>query len=275
MYRAGGSLTNVSVNGISHGNGVQEGNAISIRNRVSGDDTNVPRAQVALDDIDVTNYQKTGLLLDGNLTFTVTKARIGQGAGPQGEPNPTIAANSLQVSRGASGSVSDSTIKLNSHEQATAALLYNAKKVDFNGVTVNGDAPATTGINVSNDSNTVDTTFTMRGGAVTRTAAPEAGIGVTTDGASWLDHGDHHRHPHHGLELGDRRKRNLDHDADHPGRDQGRRQRHVQGEPPERPAPAHRHEGVAARGSPGRGQAAHLDDQGRRPLERRDPPARR
>ena len=46
MYRAGGSLTNVSVNGISHGNGVQEGNAISIRNRVTGDDINVPRAEV-------------------------------------------------------------------------------------------------------------------------------------------------------------------------------------------------------------------------------------
>ena len=131
MYRAGGSLTNVSVNGISHGNGVQEGNAISIRNRVAGDDINVPRAQVALTDIDVTNYQKTGLLLDGNLTFSVKNAHVGQGAGPQGQPNPIIAANSLQISRGASGSVTDSTFKLNSHAQATAALLYNAKKVDF------------------------------------------------------------------------------------------------------------------------------------------------
>ena len=116
MYRAGGSLTNVSVDGISHGNGVQEGNAISIRNRVSGDDINVPRAQVTLADIDVTNYQKTGLLLDGNLTFSVKNAHVGQGAGPQGQPNPTIAANSLQISRGASGSVTDSTFKLNSHE---------------------------------------------------------------------------------------------------------------------------------------------------------------
>jgi hypothetical protein len=182
MNRAGGSLTNVSVDGISHGNGVQEGNAISIRNRVSGDDINVPRAQVTLSDIDVTNYQKTGLLLDGNLGFTVENAQIGQGAGPQGQPNPTIAANSLQVSRGASGSVTDSTIKLNSHELGTAALLYNAKTVDFNGVTVNGEAPAQTGINVSNASNTIDTTFTMRGGAVTRTAIPAAGTGLTTDG---------------------------------------------------------------------------------------------
>ena len=58
MYRAGGSLTHVSVNGISHGNGNQQGSAISIRNRVAGDDINVPRAQVTLTDIDVTNYRR-------------------------------------------------------------------------------------------------------------------------------------------------------------------------------------------------------------------------
>ena len=182
MYRAGGSLTNVSVDGISHGNGVQEGNAISIRNRVSGDDINVPRAQVTLADIDVTNYQKTGLLLDGNLTFSVKNAHVGQGAGPQGQPNPTIAANSLQISRGASGSVTDSTFKLNSHAQATAALLYNAKKVDFDRVTIDGSAPATVGINVSNISNTIETTFTMRGGAVTGTATAADSVGVAVSG---------------------------------------------------------------------------------------------
>ena len=84
MYRAGGSLTNVSVNGISHGNGVQEGNAISIRNRVVGRRHQRPARHVNLADVDVTNYQKTGLLLDGNLTFTVENASVGQGAGPQG-----------------------------------------------------------------------------------------------------------------------------------------------------------------------------------------------
>ena len=88
MYRAGGSLTNVSVEGISHGNGVQEGNAISIRNRVSGENIDVPRAKVDLTDVRVTNYQKTGLLLDGNLVFTVDNAHVGQGAGPQGHGQP-------------------------------------------------------------------------------------------------------------------------------------------------------------------------------------------
>jgi hypothetical protein len=182
MYRAGGSLTDVSVDGISHGNGVQEGNAISIRNRISGDDINVPRAKVELSDIEVTNYQKTGLLLDGNLTFTVENARVGQGAGPQGQPNPTIAANSLQISRGASGSVTNSTIKLNSHEEATGVLLYNAKNVDFDRVRVDGNAPATAGIDVSNNSNTINTAFTMRAGHVTRTATPASGTGIAVHG---------------------------------------------------------------------------------------------
>jgi len=183
MYRAGGSLTNVSVNGISHGNGVQEGNAISIRNRVSGDNIDVPRAHVDLADVTVTNYQKTGLLLDGNLTFGVTGAQVGQGAGPLGDANPGIAANSLQISRGASGIVSNSTIKLNSHAQATAVLLFNARNVAFDGVTVNGDAAATTGIDVSNSSNTIDTTFTVRGGEITRTATPADGTGLVVDGS--------------------------------------------------------------------------------------------
>jgi hypothetical protein len=182
MYRAGGSLTNVTVNGISHGNGVQEGNGISIRNRVAGDDINVPRAHVVLSDVEVTNFQKTGLLLDGNLTFAVSHATLGQGAGPQGQANPVIAANSLQISRGASGSVIDSIVKLNSHAQATGALLYNAHKVDFDRVTIDGAASATTGINISNVANTIDTVFTMRGGAITRTAAPAAGTGLAVDG---------------------------------------------------------------------------------------------
>ena len=182
MYRAGGSLTDVSVDGISHGNGVQEGNAISIRNRVSGDNIDVPRAKVDLSDIQVTNYQKTGVLLDGNLTFTVKNAQVGQGGGPQGQPNPTIAANSLQISRGASGTVTDSQFALNSHPQAAGVVLYNARKVDFDGVTVSGDAPATVGINVSNSSQTIDTAFSMRGGAVTGTATAPDSVAVAVSG---------------------------------------------------------------------------------------------
>ena len=139
LYRAGGSLTNVSVDGISHGNGVQEGNAISIRNRVSGDDINVPRARVALADVDVTNYQKTGLLLDGNLTLRGRERARGPGGGPAGPGQPD---HRRQLAADLQGRVRlglDSTFKLNSHAQATAVLLYNARTVDFDRVTIDGE----------------------------------------------------------------------------------------------------------------------------------------
>ena len=143
----------------------------------------MPRAHVTLDGVQVSHFQKAGLLLDGNLGFSVNDAHVGQGSGPEGQPNPTIEANSMQISRGASGTVSDSTFALNSHEDATGVLLYNARKVGFTDVDVNGAAAAAGGIDISNASNTIDTAFTMQGGSVTRTATPAAGTGVTLDGA--------------------------------------------------------------------------------------------
>jgi hypothetical protein len=62
-------------------------------------------------------------------------------------------------------------------------LLYNAKNVAFERVSVNGAAEADQGIVVSNNNKTpVDTVFTMRGGAVTRTATPTGGTGLSVEG---------------------------------------------------------------------------------------------
>ena len=183
LNRAGGTLTDVSVSGVSFGNGNQEGNAISIRNRVSADDINVPRASVSLEHVDVSNYQKTGLLLDGNLAFRVDDATVGAGAGPEGQDNSIIAANSLQVSRGASGTVTNSHFALNSHAEASAVLLYNAKKVDLDHVVVTGNAPAEMGVAVSNGSNTIDTDLTIRHSLVERTNGT-GGTGLYVDDTS-------------------------------------------------------------------------------------------
>jgi hypothetical protein len=180
--RAGGSLTDVAVDGISHGNGVQEGNAISIRNRVAGDNVDVPRARVTLKNVKVSNYQKTGVLLDGNLAFTADHVQVGMGAGPEGQPNPVIAANSLQISRGASGSVTDSSFALNSHAEATGVLLYNAKKVTLDRITVTGDAAAEMGVYVGNFSNTIDTSLVLRDSKIIRTNGT-GGVGLYVDDA--------------------------------------------------------------------------------------------
>ena len=62
------------------------------------------------------------------------------------------------------------------------------------------------GIVISNNNKTpVDTVFTMRGGAVTRTATPTGGIGLTCRGTCGLRHRHGHRHHVHGLGLGDQR----------------------------------------------------------------------
>jgi hypothetical protein len=157
---------------------------------VQKNDINVPAAKVTLDRIHVKNFQKAGLLLDGKLAFSVKHAHVGRATGPQGQPlSANMTANSLQISRGARGTVSDGMFKLNSHEAAAGVLLYNAKKVAFDRVTVNGQAPATSGVYVWNTdttlgtAQTIHTTFTMRGGAVTRTAPPAAGTaGLVIDG---------------------------------------------------------------------------------------------
>ena len=55
----------------------------------------------------------------------------------------------------------------------------------FDAVTVNGRASATSGITVWNTSDTIHTSFTMRGGKVARVATPAGGTGLTIDGPAY------------------------------------------------------------------------------------------
>ena len=81
----------------------------------AADNIDVPRARVSLDNVTATNYQKTGVLLDGNLAYTATKLTIGAaGTLTANRIAPhVIAANSVKISRGAAGSLTDSTIANN------------------------------------------------------------------------------------------------------------------------------------------------------------------
>lgn len=187
MQRAGGSLTNVTVDRITHGNGVQEGNAIAIRNRVDATDLNVPRAEVVLDNVTATNYQKTGILLDGNLTFTASDLTVGRAGLPNGDPIPTgvTAANAVQISRSARGTLSDSTIDVNSYNDpnvsATSVLLYNTRRVTLARNVISG-ASGDEGIDISNDSNTLDTVATLTCNLVRSTGTPRSGsVGILVD----------------------------------------------------------------------------------------------
>jgi hypothetical protein len=136
--RAGGSVTDVTIDGVTHGNGVQEGHGLWVRNRDSVGGTAVPRASIVVDGLDVTRYQKSGVIFDGNLTFAMTNSFVGHSADRSGAPIFGIAANSVQISRTAHGSLTDSEIELNEYDDqagdgsaATGVLLYNAKRVEL------------------------------------------------------------------------------------------------------------------------------------------------
>ena len=254
MYRAGGSLTDVSVNGVSHGNGVQEGTAISIRNRVSGDDIDVPRAHVHA-------RRRPGLEVPEGRPAARRKpgvrrqdAHVGQGSGPEGQPNPTIAANSLQVSRGASG-----TVKRTAPSRSTAtrrrpeSCSTTRGEVAFERcrrrtVTPPPRAVCPSGQHLEHD----------------RDRVHHAGRIGDSHGDPRGRHRRHRRRPGGlGLRHPDRTPRSPVGMHRSPVRSpagrHGRRDRRVPGDASRDPSPARRAAGVRARGRPGRGQAAALE----------------
>ncbi len=151
FMRAGGTVSDVSINGVTHGDGVQEGNALYIRNRADDGSANVPEATVNVDNVSITRYQKTGVIFDGNVDFTMTNSTVGSSTDEAGNPIPGMAANSVQISRSAHGTLSGNTIALNDYNpaqppgdgsDATAILNYDAGTVNIsqNQITgTNGD----------------------------------------------------------------------------------------------------------------------------------------
>jgi hypothetical protein len=134
MIRAGGTIENVSVDGMSHGNGVQEGRGIYIKNLAPAGSPAYPEAVVSISDTSITRFQKSGLYLSGNVKFDLKGLTIGRGAGPNGEANDGIAANGLTILNGARGSLTDSQVapnyyKLPADTSATGILVMDSGKV--------------------------------------------------------------------------------------------------------------------------------------------------
>jgi hypothetical protein len=136
---AGGSVTNTSIDGITQGDGCQEGIAVYIK---STDPT--PDA-VTADHVSVTNYQKGGVTVTGQgADLTLTNSSIGPAGAPDGSSmSQQIAANGLQISFGATGTVHGTTVAGNEWDvdgnwSATAVLIYQAAGAVFTQNTVNG-----------------------------------------------------------------------------------------------------------------------------------------
>lgn len=145
--QAGGSVTDVEITGVTHGNGVQEGIALYVRNKKPNGDLDVPEATVTVDGVTVTRYQKSGVIFDGNVSFSMTDSTVGRSTDQAGNPIPGIAANAVQISRGAHGAVTGSTIALNDYNpspppgdgsSSTAILVYNAAEVSLSQSLVTG-----------------------------------------------------------------------------------------------------------------------------------------
>jgi hypothetical protein len=200
--RAGGAVDDVTINGISDGNGIQEGIGLWVRNRDASGGVTVPQANVSIDGVTVTDYQKGGIVLDGNLVFTLSGSTIGTSAGPDGSPLPGIAANALQISRAAHGSVTGNTIGLNDYNpspppgdgsDATGILVYDAKTVTLTDNVISGQN-GDVGIDTYNDSFGVyDTHVIASCNLISRNETPgdydPFGVGVATwnDGSTPVD----------------------------------------------------------------------------------------
>ena len=123
---ASGSITHVTVIGINQGpSGCQEGNAIEVRN-APFDGTHPNTQEVTIEHATILDYQKTGLVCNGDVDCTVRLNDIGASA-----TQDDLAANSIQFGYGAAGEIWNNAIDGNqwkgtSDWAATAILIYLA-----------------------------------------------------------------------------------------------------------------------------------------------------
>lgn len=110
---ASGSITNNNIANLNQGltSGCQEGNAIEVRN------LGAPTAlAVLIDQNTITDYQKTGIVANGNLVVTITDNVVNDTGGSTG----FIARNGIQLGYGATGMVKRNTVSGNSYAGAGA-----------------------------------------------------------------------------------------------------------------------------------------------------------
>jgi hypothetical protein len=178
FVNAGGSVSNVTVAGMTANNGCQRGLGIRA-NALTG-----PAQTVTITDTTVSGYQKGGLVASGNMTMNVSASTIG----PPDELTDVIAQNGVQYGvGGAGGSLTDSTIHGSgftgdSVTDGTAVLLFAAANVTISGNSIVG-AGTDVGIFVAGNS----TGVTIEDNDITRSSAntpDHSGIGVNVNAGS-------------------------------------------------------------------------------------------
>jgi uncharacterized repeat protein (TIGR01451 family) len=180
---AGGSVSNVTVTGMTQHLGCQVG--IGLRaNGITAART------VTLTNVDVSGFQKAGLVASGSMTMDVSGSTVGPPDDAAGRPaqNSMQYSNTAQgVSAGAGGTLTGNTIigtfYTSSSNDSTAVLLYGANNVTLSNNTITG-----TGTNVGVyvaagshrvllDSNTIEASGSPQ---------PDTGVDVESDSTATL-----------------------------------------------------------------------------------------
>lgn len=137
---ASGSITHNNVIGINQGpSGCQEGNAIEVRNEpFDGTHPNTLFVEIAHNT--VTDYQKTGIVANGDVDVNIHHNAVGASATQE-----NLAANSIQLGYGAMGSAAHNNIEGNqwmgtSDYAATAVLVYLADGVEVSNNNIRGNS---------------------------------------------------------------------------------------------------------------------------------------
>lgn len=137
---ASGSITHNNVIGINQGpSGCQEGNAIEVRNEpFDGTHPNTLFVEIAHNT--VTDYQKTGIVANGDVDVNIHHNAVGASATQE-----NLAANSIQLGYGAMGSAVHNNIEGNqwmgtSDYAATAVLVYLADGVEVSNNNIRGNS---------------------------------------------------------------------------------------------------------------------------------------
>lgn len=175
---ASGSITHNSVTGINQGpSGCQEGNAIEVRN-APFDGTHPGTQVVEIAHNVIADYQKTGIVANGDVDVNIHHNHIGASA-----TQANLAANSIQLGFGAIGVVEHNQVDGNqwlgaSDYSASAILLYLADSPGVSQNNMGGNSDV--GIWIFSDNATVDNNRVFDQGA----DGPHGDYGVSNEGSN-------------------------------------------------------------------------------------------
>ncbi len=137
---ASGSITHNAILDLNQGaSGCQEGNAIEVRNApFDGTHPDTQVVEIANNRID--DFQKTGIVANGDVSVNIHLNRIADSA-----TQAYLAANSIQVGFGATGSVTGNVVEGNqwlgaSNFAASAILIFAADGVNVSNNNVRGNS---------------------------------------------------------------------------------------------------------------------------------------